>query len=239
MASKWLDVETVPPLGCFRIHFWRIPVQMHNACCFPRLDLLAEDERRRAETFHCLPDRYRFVTGRSALRVLIAQYLRADPKSLRFGYGFAGKPFLICNPDLRFNLSHSGRWIVVAVAWNIELGVDLERVSNVPEWHTLSLKYFGPTERRFIQAAPYRLRMRLFHECWVCKEAYLKMRGSGLIDELSKIEFHPKLGSYHRQREVERQITVHLAAPSATYTCALIANSPCAAIDLWNLPIGN
>ncbi len=60
------------------------------------------------------------------LRLLLARYLDADPRELRFELGAHGKPALEGGADLRFNLSPSGELLLVAVATGMEVGVDVE-----------------------------------------------------------------------------------------------------------------
>lgn len=74
------------------------------------------------------------------LRLLLARYLDADPRELRFALGAHGKPALdggsAQGPDLRFNLSHSQALLLVVVAVGVEVGVDIECAD---ERHTIEL----------------------------------------------------------------------------------------------------
>lgn len=94
---------------------------------------LSPDERARAERFFSARDRDRFVAGRAFLRLLLAQYLGAEPWDLRFRYGSKGKPALAeVSDDLAFNLAHSDALAVCALARGCgELGTDLERVRPI------------------------------------------------------------------------------------------------------------
>jgi len=238
MSKNWIAVNTVPVLDAARIHLWRIPVSKFVSDDVQHRSLLSDDEWARAREFLLLPDRNRFVAGRVALRWLLGGYLGVHPRELRFGRGRSGKSFLLGNSTLRFNLSHSGCWIVTGVAWNIELGVDVEKIADVPDWRELGRSYLGPSERRLIETAPDELKVRAFHECWVCKEAYLKMRGCGLVDHLARIEMHPRSRSVlpHQARDTgEARPCIHLAVPSTSYISALVADRPGIAIELLSL----
>jgi len=95
-------------------------------------ELLCAEERARA--VRIVRDRIRARWGRSRaiLRVLLGRYLDADPRALRFVLGPHGKPALqgkaLARTDLRFNLSHSGPLMLVAVSIGREVGVDIELV---------------------------------------------------------------------------------------------------------------
>lgn len=97
-------------------------------------DLLCASERARATRIVHERDRVRWARSRGMLRLLLARYLDADPRELRFALGAHGKPALEGGPaqdsDLRFNLSHSGELLLVAVAAGVEVGADIERTNE-------------------------------------------------------------------------------------------------------------
>ena len=89
--------------------------------------LLSPDERARAEQFRVRESRCQFVFGRALLRQLLGSCLNIEPSALAFSYQPRGKPFLSqsgLRDDLRFNLSHSGRMVAVALARGRAVGVD-------------------------------------------------------------------------------------------------------------------
>jgi phosphopantetheinyl transferase len=149
-------------------------------------DLLCPQERERAARIApersrgIAPERNRVLWARSrgVLRALLARYLDADPRTLRFELGTHGKPALAreeagpgmatgagvatgaheatgAGEGLRFNLSHSGPLMLVAVTAGRNVGVDVER----------------PRKRYTTE----------FLRTWVAHEAALKCRGSALI----------------------------------------------------------
>jgi phosphopantetheinyl transferase len=143
-------------------------------------DLLCPQERERAARIApersrgIAPERNRVLWARSrgVLRALLARYLDADPRALRFVLGPHGKPALAreeagpgvatgaheatgAGEGLRFNLSHSGPLMLVAVTAGRNVGVDVER----------------PRKRYTTE----------FLRAWVAHEAALKCRGGGLI----------------------------------------------------------
>ncbi len=105
--------------------------------------LLCARERARAARLIRERDRSLWARSRGALRMLLGRYLDRDPRRLRFELGPYGKPRLASRPgaprrpgpiaswrpgpdDLRFNLSHSGELMLVAVTAGAEVGVDVE-----------------------------------------------------------------------------------------------------------------
>ncbi len=178
---------------------WTVDVAAEIARLAEHGSRLTADEARRAARFYRDEDRHRFVIARSTRRVLLARRLGVDPSALDFDEGRYGKPRL--RPDLGrapcFNSSHSGRWVLHAVA-DVEVGVDVERIR--PDFARLDdfLWILSPEERAFALATVEPLRAAAFATIWVRKEAYVKALGEGLSRSLPDIgivagETGPKL----------------------------------------------
>lgn len=131
------------------------------------------------------------MSGRAVLRQLAGAILKVDPTELVFGYEPSGKPFLRHRPsdhDLRFNLSHSGRLVAVAMARGREVGVDIESIHSVDDWSLLTGRIFSGRELAELNALPASRQRQAFFNGWTRKEAYLKATGEGLSDALPSIE---------------------------------------------------
>jgi 4'-phosphopantetheinyl transferase len=88
--------------------------------------MLSDDERERASRLAAAP---RWVVARAALRIVLAGHLGLHPRDVEFAAGPHGKPEL-GGSALRFNLSHSGDLALIALAENVEVGIDVERTSR-------------------------------------------------------------------------------------------------------------
>ncbi len=144
---------------------------------------LSDDERLRASRLIFEEDRRRFVVRRGVLRAILALYLKMTPRHVRFRYGNHGKPALIepSGPGrLRFNLSHSAGFAAYAVTCEAEIGIDIERVGQIPEYGDIAERYFSDDERQSIGQAPPGEREGVFLRTWTRKEAWGKARGDGL-----------------------------------------------------------
>ena len=97
-------------------------------------------------------------------------------KTEQVGYGKDGKPCLT-ESQRKYNLSHSGKWVVLAVA-EMEIGVDIERIRR---YHSATArKLFTEEEQRMLEAAETEEeRDHLFTRLWTEWEAVLKLEGSG------------------------------------------------------------
>ena len=153
--------------------------------------LLSQDERVRSERFRVREPCFQFVFGRALLRQLLGTCLNIEPVKLAIGYQPRGKPFLpqpLLNGDLRFNLSHSGRILAIALARGREVGVDLESIHHLDDWPVLSERIFSPRELCELRALPKPQQRKAFFNGWTRKEAYLKATGEGLRDDLAAVE---------------------------------------------------
>ena len=153
--------------------------------------LLSQDERARSQRYRRSYDRQQFVTARGLLRQYLGSYLDISPEQICFQYGDRGKPSLA--PELQsrsgdaiqrslyFNTSHSGGVLLLAFAWDIEIGVDLEVPREINDLLELAQCFFFSSEVEELEKRTESERSTLFFQYWTCKEAYLKATGVGLL----------------------------------------------------------
>lgn len=99
--------------------------------------------------------------------------------------GEHGKPMLAApGSSLRFNLSHSADRALVAVAWEREVGVDIERIEPRGDLLALARRAFEPAEAEAIADLPEAARPAAFHAAWTRREAVAKCLGTGLTAPL-------------------------------------------------------
>jgi 4'-phosphopantetheinyl transferase len=118
-------------------------------------------------------------------RLLLARYAGLDAAELRLAArGDGRKPRLDAefHPDcsLRFNLSHSGGWTLLALAWKLEVGVDLERERVFREPLRFAKRFLHPAEADHLQLIRRDSRSEALRRLWVRKEAAAKATGYGL-----------------------------------------------------------
>lgn len=172
------------------VSIWRVTLSLPSSC-LPLLErILSEEEIKRSSRFCFSEDRRRFVSARSALRMILSGCIGVPPDSLAFATGDNGKPRLIRHDeriaDIRFNLSHSGEMALVAVTRGREVGVDIECVRNNISHASLARRFFAAEEREALEATPPEERLHAFFRCWTRKEAYLKAVGAGLSVPLDR-----------------------------------------------------
>jgi 4'-phosphopantetheinyl transferase len=175
------------------VHIWQINLDQPDSMLQELTQVLSAHELARAKRFYFEQDRRRFIVGRSQLRSILGHYLGCEPDYIEFCYGPNGKPALASQSNahrniLHFNLSHSQGLALCALAWNWELGVDLEYIRPLSTVEQLARRFFSPEEHAFIQALPPDEQPRAFFRLWTCKEAYLKAIGKGLPFLLKYVE---------------------------------------------------
>lgn len=101
------------------------------------------------------------------------------PLDTQIGYGKFGKPYLPNYPNVYFNLSHSGQYVVCAVS-DRPVGIDIQVIR--PYYLDVARRVYNPGELEQIKnsADP----ASEFTKLWTKKEAYLKMLGCGLITDI-------------------------------------------------------
>ena len=101
---------------------------------------------------------------------------------MEMGHNEHGKPFLVHHPDVHFNLSHCKNGIAVVVDFS-PVGIDIEsfRNSNIP----LVNKTMNASEAEWIRASSDPV--EAFTQFWTKKEAVLKLRGTGIVDDLHHV----------------------------------------------------
>jgi 4'-phosphopantetheinyl transferase len=108
-----------------------------------------------------------------ALPYLLSRATAAPQTALVIKRSPRGKPFLASHPDVHFSVSNSGELYVVAITRAGPVGVDIERIREVPEAEHIA--------RRWLHNAD----PGQFFEHWTRREAHLKAIGMGLsgLDE--------------------------------------------------------
>lgn len=178
-------------------------------------ELLNPAERAQEPRFYFARDRVRYLVTRALVRTVLSRYAPAvAPEAWTFENNSYGRPAAsnaaARELGLTFNISHTHSLIVLAIASNRELGVDVENVQAREASIEIAHHYFAPPEVTVLNAAPRHEQQFRFFEYWTFKESYIKARGMGLSLPLDKFSFH-----YADERSVAIAIDAELSdAPS-------------------------
>ena len=144
---------------------------------------LHENELEYSRNYVHLGARRRFVLCRGALRAILCGNLGCENQRLTFGEHQYGKPFALVDAipaRVSFNVSHSGRHGLIAVAPDGRLGVDVEERTTRRDFDRLIDAAFGPDEQTDLKLERARGEFQLFFKLWTVKEALIKAIGTGL-----------------------------------------------------------
>ena len=132
-----------------------------------------------------------------------------------------GKPFFPDRPDIRFNISHSGSKVVLAIG-DREVGVDVERHREKTDVSAIARRFFHPEELAYMEQSPERLRQR-FYEIWTGKESYVKFLGTGLQKDLRSFSiFAPEPGLMRHYLMPEDGYSLSIFAPETDFQLLLL-----------------
>lgn len=202
------------------------PISWPGPCLLWQVDLdaaptdassLSEAERARAARFVFPRDAQRYVAAHAALREILSAQTGIAPERLEFSEGEFGKPSLVGQSDVHFNLSHSHSIGMIAVNHGAEVGVDVELARTVSDAMALAATCFTSGEIRMLQATPAAARDRAFLIGWTRKEAAIKALGLGMSADLQSLE----VGLETAERKVQ-----------------CVAGSRMRALQVFSIPLG-
>lgn len=167
------------------------------------LSQLPTEEQSRIKRYRRDADRYRGLAAGLLPRLLIAHQSGQPLSAIRFQRSAAGKPFYPLDPGFHFNLSHSGRYIALAVGPS-PVGVDVEQLRQNMDWEAIAKRYFADDEQRWLAGFDQAERKRRFIALWTRKESLLKATGEGVAGGLSAFsaiaEDDAEIAIAHRER---------------------------------------
>jgi 4'-phosphopantetheinyl transferase len=179
------------------VHVWYVMTdQVTDERLLPTYyGLLNPAERERNSRFVFPSGRREHLVTRALIRTTLSRYHpTVDPRAWQFTTNAFGRPELaspLCEPRLRFNLSHTDGMIVCLVAADREVGIDVENVMRRQvDGVDIADHYFSVTEVADLRRLPRSEQRDRFFDYWTLKEAYIKARGLGLQLPLDQFSFH-------------------------------------------------
>jgi 4'-phosphopantetheinyl transferase len=241
-AASWLSPPPGLTLHGDEIHVWRAWLDQTTGPVDYLAQVLADDERERADRFHFERDRRRFIAGRAGLRSILGLYLKRDPALLKLRYGSRGKPYLVGQPDnatIAFNVAHSGPLAVYGFTRRQAIGVDIEHACDLPDADRVAAISFSAAENAVYRQLPADQKQQAFYLCWTRKEAYIKALGEGVARPLQQFAVSLAPGEPARllsvdwdPAEISRWFLVSLA-PAPGYVGALAVQGHCCSVGCW------
>lgn len=135
------------------------------------LNYVNEKEKEKILKYRRYEDSLRSLYGKMILKDIL------NLSKVELEYNKWGKPKLLNNNKVHFNISHSGEWIAVGIS-SSPIGVDIQKVKKIDL--SIAKSYFSQTENEFILSLPKNDRIDAFYMLWTLKEAFIKANGMGL-----------------------------------------------------------
>jgi 4'-phosphopantetheinyl transferase len=149
------------------------------------LALLDAEETERLAQLTVREARDTFTTSRVVQRLLGARYLNLPAAEVRINRdcqycaGNHGRPYWV-GGKVEYSISHTGDWLLAAVAGAGLVGVDVESIALDRDVGRLASVTLTEAEKVRFAQLPERMRARWFVRTWTRKEAAMKLVGLGL-----------------------------------------------------------
>jgi 4'-phosphopantetheinyl transferase len=232
-----------PALSSGEIHVWTARLVDDDHAAPDLLRILSQEERARATQFSFERDRRRFIQAHGIVRRILAHYCDVDAVALTFARNRHGKPYLVQStnaPNLQFSVSHSGNRCMLAVRLDHSVGIDVERVHDMPRAMPVAQSYFKPAESRFFATLQGAARRDAFFVLWTLKEAMVKGLGVSLAANLARVEFDldpiatPRLVAWGGDRSVAQRWSVLRLDAAPGYVAAVASLHPIRSVTRQN-----
>ena len=236
-------VDHRPGLSAGEIHVWTARLVDDHHATTDLLRILSQAERAQAAQFSFERDRTRFIQAHGSVRQILANYSDADAATLTFAHNRHGKPYLVPpanGPDLQFSLSHSGDCCMLAVRLDHSIGIDVERVRDLPRATDIAHSYFTPAESKLLAALQGTAQRDAFFALWTHKEATVKGLGTTLAANLGRLEFDLdpvgglRLLAWDGDQSVAQDWSVLRLDPAPGYVAAVASMHPIRSLTLQN-----
>lgn len=140
------------------------------------LSMVSAQRREGIQRFRNVADAQRSLHAELLLRVILR--MKGIPSGkIQFKVNANGKPSLVNFPELHFNISHSGEWVVCALDCE-PVGVDVEAIQPID--YAIADRYFSAQENERLLRQPEKDKLAYFYDIWTLKESYIKAKGKGL-----------------------------------------------------------
>ena len=187
MTLHYKLLDKVVELSKEHIHVFLL--NLNNYDDITLYDYLSEDEKERADKLKVKQKRKQFIVSRSVLRKLISNCIDKNYDEIKFYYAEHDKPFIKekhNNKTIKFNISHSEDYILIALTLENRVGIDIEKINKKIDAESLSKRFFSQNEYEYLKSIEINKKLDAFYTIWTKKEAFIKATGKGVAFGLDK-----------------------------------------------------
>lgn len=182
------ETAQFPCLSKGDIHIWTISLDTSKDQVEPLRSILSYEERTKASYYKYESVQHSYVVTQAILKLLLSAYLEIEPADIKMGVHNKGKPYLMNDTSLFFNTSNSHELRVYAFSRDAEVGIDIEKIRDLPDIDQLIDKNLTSREKEYFLKDPDNKLFRFF-QFWTFKESYLKAIGEGMRLTPENLEF--------------------------------------------------
>ena len=140
--------------------------------------LVSPEQQEKITRFHFFKDAQNCLLGNVLIRSEICRTTGLSNKQLQYSTNNFGKPLLVNNLHIHFNISHTDHYIACAVS-DESVGIDIELIKPVDI--KIAERFFTTDKIVYVKHGE---REQRFYEVWTKKESYIKWEGKGLYKPL-------------------------------------------------------
>ena len=203
--------------------------------------LLDPTAQARSSRIRSPTTRLEFTRSHAALRLILAQQCSCSPleieitRACEYCSDQHGRPRVVWpQTNLHFSVSHSSGFAVIAIARQVQVGADVERILPLSTDLHILLHAFTDAERAAVLDSPEGAQLDAFYMLWTAKEAYAKARGLGLAMETASFEIVglPDIPTLSPTTDDPNQLwTLHSYIPKLGYIAAIAVAAPISSIS--------
>ena len=133
-------------------------------------------------------DKKRSLIAELLIRKAAYEELDIPIEKVKISYNPYGKPFIDNVRYFKFNITHSGNYVAIAVS-RYGVGIDIEKIENIDMG--VAKRFFMKSEYQYIKSLSSETeKINAFYMLWTLKESYIKAIGKGLKIPLNSFGFN-------------------------------------------------
>jgi 4'-phosphopantetheinyl transferase len=163
--------------------------------------LLNHTELKRFRSYQKEEDQKRSLLSFALLRLLLSRITGKDPRKIKISRDCPscgkphGKPRVTDEGPVEVNISHSGKWVLTAIAFHTPVGIDIEQIHPELVESEMVKRVLSAEEMSEWEKLPPGERKEAFYRYWTWKEAILKATGEGLAVPMTRLTVTNRDGS--------------------------------------------
>ena len=154
------------------------------------INTLPETIQKKTQGYTLERKQHEFIASQWLRYHVLTHLLNCKNEQLCFCQTDKGRPYLSNHPEIDFNISHTKKHAVIAVASkNIKVGVDVQECKANIDILAIAKQYYAEHEYRLLLKLLKDQQLDYFYQLWTHKEASLKLTGQGIAHGLKDFSF--------------------------------------------------